>query len=113
MEPRAPSREAGRLRGDRRARTGSHLVKRLVTGLYGYSGEERAAFVRAPGGLRPEGIPDGAAALVIGHVPAAEAMEGSEPRFRETCRSAVLPTKALPRVSPRDRPHSVGTPASR
>jgi len=48
--PALPSAEAsptGRGLGDDRACTGSHPVQWLVTDVYGYRGEERAAFVRA------------------------------------------------------------------
>ncbi|WP_327312855.1 hypothetical protein [Streptomyces sp. NBC_01235] len=78
----------------------AYLVKWLVTDLYRHRGEERAACVRACAqGLRPQGIPDGAAALVVRHAPVAEVMEGFERRFREESRSAPFPAETLRRVS--------------
>ncbi|MCX4759840.1 protein kinase family protein [Streptomyces sp. NBC_01275] len=86
-------------RGYDRAYVGSYLVKWLVTDLYGYVGEERAAFVRAcAGGLRPQGVPAGAAALVSRHAPVAAVMERFERRFREESRSTPFPADALRRA---------------
>lgn len=100
-------------RGDDRAYTSSHLVKWLVTDPYGYRGEERAAFVRACArGRRPEGVPDGAAALVGRHAPVAEVTAGFERRFRGEP-VAAFPAEARGRSRPRGGAHSVGTPASR
>ncbi len=49
-------------------------------------------------GLRPEGFPDGAAALLSRHAPVAEVMEGFERRFGEESRSAAFPAEALRRI---------------
>ncbi|MFF9059546.1 protein kinase family protein [Streptomyces sp. NPDC014882] len=78
----------------------TYLVKWLATDLYGHRGEERAAFVRACAeGLRPTGIPDGAAALLVRHARVAEVMTGFERRLREEGRSAPYPAEALRRAA--------------
>jgi hypothetical protein len=88
-----------RHRGYDRAYAATYLVKWLATELYGYVGEERAAFVRACAeGLRPEGIPDGAAALLSRYAPVATVMADFERRLREESRSAPYPAEALHRA---------------
>lgn len=88
-----------RHQGYDRAYTATYLVKWLATDLYGFRGEERAAFVRACAqGLRPEGIPDGAAALLSRYAPVATVMTDFEQRLWEENRSAPYPAEALHRA---------------
>ncbi|MEU3613706.1 protein kinase family protein [Streptomyces sp. NPDC006872] len=84
-----------------RAYTSGYLARWLVTDLYGYRGAEREAFLRAcAGGLRPKGIPDGAAALVGRHAPVGVVMEEFERRFREEGRSTPFPAETVRRLLP-------------
>lgn len=98
--------------GDR-AYIATYLVKRLATELYGYVGGERVAFVRACAeGLRPEGIPDGAATLLSRYAPLATVMTDFERRLREESRSTPYPAEALHRARRLvDQP--TGIPASK
>ncbi len=81
------------------AYTRSYLVKWLVTDLYGYVGEEREAFVRACAeGLRPQGIPGGAAALLRRHAPVAVVMEEFQHRLVEESRSTPFPAREVRRA---------------
>ncbi len=72
----------------------------------------------APGGLRPEGIPDGAAAALVRHARVALArvatvMTDAERRLREESRSTPCPAEALWRARLRRVAHPSGIPASR
>jgi hypothetical protein len=94
-----------------RAYTSTYLVKWLATDLYGYVGEERAAFVRACAeGLRPEGIPDGAAALLGRHARVATVMTDFERRLREESRSTPYPAEELHRAASAVRLSRPGSP---
>jgi hypothetical protein len=85
-----------RHRGYDRDYTATHLVKWLVTEWYGWVGERRADFVRACAeGLRPEGFPDGAAALLTRHARVATVMTDFERRLREESRSTPYPAEEL------------------
>ncbi|MFI1698709.1 protein kinase family protein [Streptomyces bobili] len=80
--------------------TATYLVKWLATDLYGYRGEERTAFVRACAeGLRPEGIPDAAAALLVRHARVADVMTDFERRLRGESRSTPYPAEAVRRAA--------------
>ncbi|MEU6575197.1 protein kinase family protein [Streptomyces sp. NPDC046805] len=75
-----------------RVYTAYYLVIWLVTALYGYRGEERAAFVRAcADGTRPEGIPRAAAALLTRHAPLAVTMDAFSRRFERESRTTPYP----------------------
>ncbi|MFD8810742.1 protein kinase family protein [Streptomyces sp. NPDC059627] len=75
-----------------RTYTSYYLVIWLVTALYGYRGEERAEFVRAcADGRRPEGIPRGAAELVVRHAPLAAGMEDFFRRLGRESRLTPFP----------------------
>ncbi|MFD5268181.1 hypothetical protein [Streptomyces sp. NPDC058335] len=74
-------------------------MKWLAADLHGYRGEERAAFVRACSeGLRPEGIPDATAALLVRHARVADVMSGFERRLRDESRSTPYPAEELRRA---------------
>ncbi|MEC3952468.1 protein kinase family protein [Nocardia sp. CDC153] len=73
--------------------TATYLVNWLLTALLGVEGrEKRAAMVCAIAeGNRPEGIPEGAAAVLTRHAPVAAAMSGFMRAFQEQRRSAPYP----------------------
>ena len=76
---------------DRRYTT-THLVIWLVTELYGYGRDERAAFVRAcAGGDRPTGVPPRVAELLVRHVPIASVMTDFHRGFRLESRRTPYP----------------------
>ncbi|GGR60612.1 protein kinase family protein [Streptomyces aurantiogriseus] len=103
-----------RHRGYDRAYTLTYLVQWLATDLYGYHDEERAAFVRACAeGLRPEGIPDGAAALLTRHARVATVMTDFQRRLRKESRSTPYPAEELRRASASSEGHPTGIPASK
>ncbi|MFF3464056.1 protein kinase family protein [Streptomyces sp. NPDC002619] len=75
-----------------RDHTTYHLVNWLVTALYRYGPEERETFVRAcADGARPEGIPQGAAELLMRHAQLAVTMGEFSRRFEKESRLTPYP----------------------
>ncbi|MET8763760.1 hypothetical protein [Lentzea sp. NPDC004782] len=82
---------AGHSSYDRRY-TATHLVMWLVTALYGYSRDDRNAFIRAcAAGERPADVPEVVAEILVRHAPVAETMIDFYRRFRESSRLATYP----------------------
>jgi hypothetical protein len=77
----------------------THLVIWLATALYGYRGEERAAFVRACAeGKSPTGIPPRLAATLTRHAPIATVMTDFYRQFQRESRQTPYPTEELTRI---------------
>ncbi|KAA2261436.1 PTD012 family protein [Solihabitans fulvus] len=83
-----------------RCYTVTHLVIWLVTALYGYRGDDRAAFVRACArGELPTGIPQEVAAILTRHAPLAEVMTDFYREFQRESRQAPYPLEAIRRIT--------------
>lgn len=80
--------------------TSTYLVNWLLTALYGLEGgETRAAMVRAIAeGKPPEGIPEGAAAVLTRHAPVAAAMSAFMRAFQQASRSTPYPDGEIGRL---------------
>ncbi|MFC7424661.1 protein kinase family protein [Nocardia tengchongensis] len=80
--------------------TATYLVNWLLTALYGLEGREtRAAKVRAIAeGKPPEGIPEGAAAVLTRHAPVAAAMSAFMRAFQQASRSTPYPDGEICRL---------------
>ncbi|WP_459956716.1 protein kinase family protein [Nocardia sp. IFM 10818] len=80
--------------------TVTYLVNWLLTALYGLQGREaRAAMVRAiAAGEPPEGIPEGAAAVLTRHAPVAAAMTVFMRSFQQESRSTPYPDEEIRRL---------------
>ena len=82
--------------------TSTYLVNWLLTALYGLrrgDREARATMVRAIAeGKPPEGIPDGAAAVLTRHAPIAAAMSSFTRAFQQTSRSTPYPDQQIRRL---------------
>ncbi|MEV0464669.1 protein kinase family protein [Nocardia tengchongensis] len=80
--------------------TATYLVNWLLTALYGLEGREtRAAMVRAIAeGKPPEGIPEGAAAVLTRHAPVAAAMSAFMRAFQQASRSTPYPDGEICRL---------------
>ncbi|MFE3099199.1 BUD32 family EKC/KEOPS complex subunit [Nocardia tengchongensis] len=78
----------------------TYLVNWLLTALYGLEGREtRAAKVRAIAeGKPPEGIPEGAAAVLTRHAPVAAAMSAFMRAFQQASRSTPYPDGEICRL---------------
>lgn len=86
----------GRHHGYDHAYTITHLVKWLVTALYGYGRTEREAFIAAcAGGARPEGIPPIAAGLITRYAPLAAIMADFSRRLQWESRRTPYPYEEL------------------
>ena len=82
---------AGHSSYDRRY-TAAHLVMWLVTALYGYSRDDRNAFIGAcAAGERPTDVPEAVAEILVRHAPVAETMIDFYRRFRESSRLVPYP----------------------
>ncbi|MCG8918904.1 hypothetical protein L6E12_24295 [Actinokineospora sp. PR83] len=82
-----------------RCYTAAHLVSWLVTALYGYKGDDRAAFVRACArGEHPTGIPPRVAAILTRHAPVAEVMADFYRRFQRESRQTPYPAEEIDRI---------------
>jgi hypothetical protein len=78
------------------AYTATYLVKWLATALYGYGRAEREAFIQACAeGLRPEGIPPGAAGIITRYAPLAAVMADFSRRLQLESRRTPYPYEAL------------------
>ncbi|MEV4204742.1 protein kinase family protein [Nocardia salmonicida] len=82
--------------------TATYLSNWLLTALYGLRREDRetrAAMVRAIAeGKPPDGIPEGAAALLTRHAPVATAMSGFMRAFQQASRSTPYPDEEIRRL---------------
>ncbi|MCK1794678.1 protein kinase family protein [Streptomyces sp. XM4193] len=77
----------------------THLVNWLAVALYGYSPEERRAFVDACAhGDTPRGVPASIAALLVRGAPVAAVMGDFFREFRQVSRTAPFPTAAIGRT---------------
>lgn len=95
--------------------TVTHLVIWLVTALYGYLGDERAAFLRACArGKRPTGIAPEAAAIIMRHAPVAAVLTDFYRRLRLESRDTPYPMEEIRRVygAASARPRSSAAPAA-
>jgi serine/threonine protein kinase len=82
-----------------RAYTTSRLVNWLVVAMYGYDLPEREAFVRAcADGARPDGIPAGAASILVRHAPLATVLADFNRRVQNESRLTPYPYDALHRA---------------
>jgi hypothetical protein len=82
-----------------RCYTLTHLVSWLVTALYGYAGDESAAFVRACAqGEPPTGIPPLIAAILTRHAPLTAVMTDYYREFRFESRQTPYPLEAIRRI---------------
>lgn len=83
-------------RGYDRCYTATHLVIWLVTALYGYTGGDRDAFVRAIAqGERPTGIPPRVAAILRRHAPIAAVMTDFHREFQRASRRTPYPVDQI------------------
>jgi hypothetical protein len=79
-----------------RSYAATHLVIWLISALYGYKGDDLAAFLQACAqGERPTGIPPKVGAILIRHAPTAAVMNDFYRRFRQESRQTPYPAKAL------------------
>ncbi|MGI5216722.1 protein kinase family protein [Nocardia sp. CA-290969] len=79
-----------------RGYTTTYLVNWLVTALYGLRSDARAAMVRSfAEGKPPEGISEGAAAVLIRHAPIAATMFEFMHAFQQTSRNTPYPDEEI------------------
>jgi hypothetical protein len=79
-----------------RCYTATHLVRWLVTALYGYQGENRDALVRKYSeGERPRGIPEAAAAILARHAPLAAVMSDFYRKLQRHSRDTPYPLEKI------------------
>ncbi|MFC8385980.1 protein kinase family protein [Nocardia sp. NPDC057272] len=82
--------------------TATYLVNWLLTALYGFRRDdraERAEMVRAiAAGAPPEGIPEGAAAVLTRQAPVAATMSAFMLAFQQTSRSTLYPDDEIRRL---------------
>jgi hypothetical protein len=78
----------------------THLVRWLVTALYGYQGDDRDALVRACAkGKRLTGIPEAAAAVLARHSPLAATMSDFYRKLQRDSRQTPYPLEEICRVA--------------
>ena len=91
-----------------RCYTVTHLVRWLVTALYGCQGEDRDALVRKYArGERPTGIPKAAAAILTRHAPLAAVMSDFYRKLQQHSRDTPYPLEKIRQLAPMN-----GSPAS-
>ncbi|MFD9114712.1 hypothetical protein [Streptomyces bottropensis] len=77
----------------------THLVNWLAVALYGYTPEERKAFVNACAqGTPPQGVPASVAALLVRYAPVAAVMGDFYREFQQVSRTAPHPLATMCRM---------------
>lgn len=75
----------------------THLVNWLAVALYGYTPEERKAFVhRCAQGMPPQGVPASIASLLVRYAPVAAVMGNFYREFQQESRAASPPLATMP-----------------